>query len=100
MHLSIDVSAQTGARIDAAARQGGIGIGAVIDKLAEQLPAIEAEISPTDKRKAAALAMLESFLAEAPTDPEERRQADAEFEEFKQNLNANRAMAGETPLFP
>jgi hypothetical protein len=100
MHLSIEVSPQAGARITAAAHRRGGNIGAVIEKLAEQLPAVEGEAAPVDQKKIDALALLESILAEVPTDPNELRLADAEFEEFKKNLNTNRIMAGETPPFP
>ncbi len=48
----------------------------------------------------AAIALLESWLAAAPTDPEEIRKADAELNEFMENLNRNRIESGERPLFP
>ncbi len=44
------------------------------------------------------IVLLEQWIAEAPTDPEEIRQAEAEIEEFKQNLNANRLATGDRPL--
>jgi hypothetical protein len=46
------------------------------------------------------IALLESWIAQAPTDPEEIREAEAEFREFKRNLNAPRKEAGERLLFP
>ena len=45
------------------------------------------------------IALLESWIAAAPTDPEEIRQAQAERDEFLQNLNRNRIESGERPLF-
>ena len=46
------------------------------------------------------IALLESWIAAAPTDPEEIRQAQADRNEFLQNLNRNRNESGESPLFP
>lgn len=45
------------------------------------------------------IALLEQWIAEAPTDPEEIKRANEELEEFKRNLNRNRLMTGERPLF-
>ena len=41
----------------------------------------------SEEKRAAAVALLESWIAALPTDPEEIRQADAERNEFLQNLN-------------
>lgn len=50
---------------------------------------------------AAAIAYLDARIkAEATDDPEEIRRANEEYEEFKRNLNANRAATGERLLFP
>ncbi len=52
------------------------------------------------QKKEVAISLLEKWIAEAPTDPEEIRQAELELEEFKQNLNANRAATEERLLLP
>jgi len=101
MNLHLDVSPQTEARLTAAARQRGIDVASLIEKLAvDYLPPANIPQGSADEESAAVIAMLEGFLTESPTDPEEQRQAEIEFEEFKQNLNANRVEAGERPLFP
>jgi hypothetical protein len=49
-------------------------------------------------RNQAAIALIESWIEEdAAGDPEAQ---EAEWEDFKAALNANRAAAGESPLFP
>jgi antitoxin (DNA-binding transcriptional repressor) of toxin-antitoxin stability system len=58
-----------------------------------RLVKIESENSP-------ATTLLNSWLAAAPTDPEEIREAEADRNEFLQNLNRNRIESGERPLFP
>ncbi len=65
----------------------------------------EPETAPPAETKLTAetdpgIALLESWLADAPTDPEEIRQAEAERNEFLHNLNRNRIESGERPLFP
>ena len=52
-------------------------------------------------QRAAAIALLQSWLENERTDdPEEIRKAEEELEEFKRNMNANRAATGERLLFP
>lgn len=52
-------------------------------------------------KNAAAIAYLKQRIAEDATDDtEEIRKADAEVQEFMENLNRNRIEAGERPLFP
>jgi hypothetical protein len=56
---------------------------------------------PVSTKNAAAIALLQSWLNEEKTDdPEEIRQADADVNEFMENLNRNRIESGERPLFP
>jgi len=112
MTLNIDVSPQIEAQIFAAARLNNIAPSEVVAKvLTGEMPPLQSSNKPNgaeqaieaptlDPKQAAAIAMLEGFLEESPTDPEEQRQAEADFEEFKNNLNANRITAGERPLFP
>ena len=51
-------------------------------------------------KNAAAIALLNRWIAEDATDdPEEIRKADADRNEFLQNLNRNRIESGKTPLF-
>ncbi len=54
-----------------------------------------------DAENAAAIALLKSWIEEAATDnPEEIRKSEEEYDELKRNLNANRALTGEMPVFP
>jgi len=57
---------------------------------------------PVQSEKAkAAIALLDSWIAEGETaDEKTRREADREVEEFKRNMNSNRAAAGERLVYP
>ena len=46
------------------------------------------------------IALLESWIAQAPTDPESIREAEQDLREFKRNMNANRAATGERLVYP
>ncbi len=46
------------------------------------------------------IALLESWIAQAPTDPDEIREAEEDLREFKRNMNANRAATGERIPYP
>jgi hypothetical protein len=49
----------------------------------------------------AAIALLDSWIAEGlAADPETKCQAEEELEEFKRNMNANRAATGDHPVYP
>ncbi len=65
---------------------------------------LEVRVYPPEVRRTAkndaAIALLESWIAAAPTDPEEIRQADAEAQELMDSLNRNRIETGERPIFP
>ena|SRR5579863_4432957 len=54
-----------------------------------------------DKKAQAALALLDAWIAEGKAADEKMRiEADREVEEFKRNMNANRAATGERPVYP
>jgi AbrB family looped-hinge helix DNA binding protein len=61
-----------------------------------------AEIIPLpDPQNASSIALLKSWLEEDATeDPEEIRQAEAELQEFKRNMNQPRKEAGARLLYP
>lgn len=46
------------------------------------------------------IALLESWIAQAPTDPEAIREAEEDLNEFKRNMNANRTITGERLPYP
>ena len=99
--IALDLTPTEEAQISTVARQTGLDPAEYVKKLVkEHLPPAEPTAPVIDEKKAAAIALLESWLAEAPTDPEEIRQAQADRNEFLQNLNRNRIESGESPLFP
>jgi len=112
--MNLDVSPQIEEQIMTLARLNNLAPSDLVTKvLTGDLPPLRAarakaaveQATPIseasrDQKQAAAVALLESFLEESPTDPEVQRQAEADFEDFKRNLNANRLLTGERPLFP
>ncbi len=54
-----------------------------------------------DEKAKAAIALLDAWIAEGKAaDEQTRLEADREVEEFKRNMNANRAITGERPVYP
>lgn len=100
--IALDLTPTEEAQIYTVARQTGLGPAEYVKKLVqEHLPTVQADAAPViDEENTAAIALLKSWLAAAPTDPEEIRQAEADLDEFMQNLNRNRIESGERPLFP
>lgn len=95
--ITLDLTPTEEAEITTIARRTGLAPADYLKKLVkEQLP-LEQD---SEEKRAAAVALLESWIAALPTDPEEIRRGDAERNEFLQNLNRNRIEAGETPLYP
>ncbi len=100
MSLHLDVSPQAEAKFKAAAKQNGIEPAAFFEKIVlDYLPPMPSDAQPPpaiDAENAAAIAMLNQWIAEDATDdPEEIRKADEEVAELRRNLNANRAATGE-----
>ena|SRR3569833_174043 len=101
MNLNVDMTPQEEARFKAFARQRGTNPSALAKQLlTDALPPALTTEPAIDDENTAAVAMLEGFLADSPTDPEAQAQAEADFAEFTKNLNENRVAAGERPLFP
>ena len=66
----------------------------------EQLAALLPKVPPTRTRNQAGIDLLNQWREEDAAMTEvEKEQADRDLEELKRNLNANRAAAGEEPLF-
>lgn len=64
-------------------------------------PAQEQPNPVLDDKAKAPLALLASWIAEGKAaDEKTRLEADREVEEFKRNMNANRAATGESPVYP
>jgi hypothetical protein len=75
-----------------------------VDAQVATAPAPTAPVKPAPALTAeqeAAIALLTSYLeAKATDDLEEIRQAEQQLEEFKRNMNANRAATGERLVYP
>jgi hypothetical protein len=100
--ITLDLTPTEESQVSIIARQSGLAPAEYVKKLVqENLPPVPAETAPTPAaKKTAAIALLESWIEAAPTHPEEIRRAEAERNEFLQNLNQNRLESGEIPLFP
>lgn len=101
--LTIEFSPTEEAQIAALARQTGLAPAEYAKKLVqENLPSAQIETeAEASQRRAAAIAQLQAWKEEDFTDdPEEIRQAEADFKELLHNLNQNRIESGERPLFP
>lgn len=107
MTLNIDFTPQETAWLNAEAQQQGLPPAEIVKRLIDAQ--LAASAMPTPVRSAptltaeqeAAIALLTSYLeTEATDDPEEIRQAEEELEEFKRNMNANRAATGERLVYP
>lgn len=104
MQVTIELTPNQEEQLRAAAEAEGLDLSSLAQKwVTEHLPAASPdpdEAYPDHKRQAA-IAMLESWIAESTTDdPELIRRAEEEVEEFKRNMNANRANSAETLVFP
>lgn len=99
--IALDLTPTEEAQILTVARQTGLAPAEYVKKLVqEHLPSVQTAPPPLTEKKAAAIALLESWIAAAPTDPEDIHQAEADLNEFMENLNRNRIESGERPLFP
>ena len=100
MTLNINFTPQEEAWIHAEAVQQGLHPAEVVRKLVdERLPGYAAPV--IDAQSAAAIALLDSWIAEGvAANPDTRREAERELEEFKRNMNANRAATGERLVYP
>jgi hypothetical protein len=66
----------------------------------EQLAVLLPKMPQRDPKAQAAIDLLQQWREEdAAMSPEEVAQADLDLEEFKRNMNANRAATGEEPLY-
>lgn len=96
MTITLDLAPDVGAILEARARAQGQPLEEYLRSALEGL----ASATRPDKQKAA-IALLASWRAEDATDdPVELARRDAELEEFKANMNANRAEEGRGPVYP
>ena len=100
--ITLDLSLAEEAQVSATAWQNGLAPAEYVKKLVqENLPPAQIETeTQASARRAAAIAQLQAWSEEDFTDdPEEIRQAEADFKELTYNLNRNRIESGESPLF-
>jgi hypothetical protein len=99
MTVTIDLTPAEEARLTEAARRTGLAPAEAARKLVtEHLPP-----EPTVKREVSgtAAALLRGWLRdEATDDPAQIQKAQEELDEFKRNINANRAATGERLPYP
>ncbi len=101
MSFTIDFDPRTEAKINELAQQEGVEPTAYIQKLISvTLPSVHGHRDASAKPQTASKALLRSWLAQIPTDPEEIKIADAELLEFQRGMNANRAATGERIPYP
>jgi hypothetical protein len=73
--------------------------GATVElKVVEETPTENAPLP--DPQNEASIALLKSWIAQAPTDPEAIRAAEEDLREFKRSLNAPRKETGARLHFP
>lgn len=105
MLLALEFTPDQEAQLFAATQRGGLEPPVLVQKLVSEhlpgLPSSSAAPPPySDAKRQAAIEMLRSWAAEGESaDPEEIRQANEEVQELKRNLNANRVLSGERPVF-
>jgi hypothetical protein len=108
MTVTIDFTPEEEAWLNAQTQRQGLSPAEVIKKLVDQhIPAPngthdvpEETTLGIEAKNAAAIALLDSWIIEgANADLETKRQAEQELEEFKRNMNANRAATGERRVF-
>jgi hypothetical protein len=101
--MTLNVSPQIEAKLVDAARLEGVDPGILVEKLVtEYRPASSSrQATPSiDPENDASIALLESWIAGAPTDPDAIREAEEDLAELKRNMNRPRKESGARILFP
>ncbi|HZP81990.1 MAG TPA: hypothetical protein VFB21_10155 [Chthonomonadaceae bacterium] len=95
MTLTIELTPEQEARLQQEARVQGKPAAEIVRALIEGLP--PRAQTPAER----AQALFDRWAAEDATDdPEEIARRERECEEFKANMNANRAVEGRPPVYP
>lgn len=90
MTVTIHLTPQEEAWLNAQTQRQGITPAEVIQKLMDQQMPMEETPMPRAKSSEAIAFLRQKLQEDATTDPEEIRKAEEEFAEIKRNLNANR----------
>jgi hypothetical protein len=95
MTITIELTPEEDARLQAAAQQSGVDASECARRL------VTRQLPPLDAQAHATLALLQQWEREDQTaDPEAIRQAEEDMQEFERSMNAPRLAAGSRPLYP
>ena len=97
--MTINVSPLTEARLFDFARQEGIDPGALVEKMVEAYRPAPAHSVYTPENDPL-MAQLTALIAQAPTNPTDIHDAEADLLEFMRNMNAPRKETGARLLYP
>ena len=97
MTLAIELNPEEEARLQVLAQRRGVAPEDYVRLLLAEQPFPRSE---EIVKNAASIALLEKWLAEAPTDPEAIAEAEADLREFKHQMNLTRREAGARLLYP
>ena len=94
MSLVIDLPKPVEARLEEEAQKAGVTVDElVLRTIAERFPVDLDE-------DAQALRLIEQWIAEAPTDPEQIKEAEEDLREFQRAINQTRKEAGAALVYP
>ena len=94
MSIVIDLPPAQELRVNQEAQRNGISAVELIQRtLAERFPVASDE-------DASALALIEQWISEAPTDPRMQKEAEEDLLEFQRSINQTRQSAGARILYP
>jgi hypothetical protein len=94
MTITIDLTPEEGARLNAAARKNGVSVS----ECARQV--LTAHLPPAEPKDRTLELFAQWEAEDATDDPEEIARRNREWEEFKASMNATRAAAGARLLYP
>jgi hypothetical protein len=100
MSFFVDLTEQEEEQFKAYAKRNGTDASTLARKLIVDSMPLEPKEVVVDEENARAIAQLQTWLDEgARATDEERAEAEAELAEFKRNMNANRALTGDHPVY-
>ncbi len=94
MNFVIDLPQPVEARLEEEAQKAGVTVTALVCRtLIEKFPVVPDE-------NAQALGLIEQWIAEAPTDPDQVKEAEEDLRSFQRSLNQTRTEAGARLVYP
>lgn len=100
MTLVIDLPEPLEARLEAEATRAGVRPADLAAEFIKKNLASTGELEELKRLNAPSIALLQSWLADAPTDPAAIQEAEKELLEFKRAMNAPRKESGARIPFP